>query len=127
MSAERRAARNRVTVRATAPPPPGPYVPRPDKKGVLIGHLLPLQASRCYLCAKRFSTALVPTLDHVWPKSMGYGLKRNALLACKPCNVGKGDREPDRYERKRLARVNAERGFAPESMPPLRSKNPRAG
>lgn len=50
------------------------------------------QEGKCAYCDRLFTNILVPTLDHVKPKSKGgkNGLA-NLVLACSPCNQLKGD------------------------------------
>jgi len=76
--------------------------------GVQTKRLRKLQRNCCYLCGERFETPFpagtpdrrrrnregFPTLDHVRPRSAGYGLHRNKLLAHQRCNEQKGARAP---------------------------------
>ena len=51
--------------------------------------------NRCQYCSKKFKKWEL-TLDHVVPRSMGgRSTWENLVLACVPCNVGKGDRLPE--------------------------------
>ena len=34
------------------------------------------------------------TIDHLFPRSLGFTLSGNAVLACRKCNERKGDRPP---------------------------------
>lgn len=38
------------------------------------------------------------TIDHLYPKSLGYGLGGNAVLACRKCNEKKANRYPTETE-----------------------------
>jgi len=38
------------------------------------------------------------TIDHLFPRSLGFGLYGNAVLACRRCNEKKGDRPPTPVE-----------------------------
>lgn len=41
------------------------------------------------------------TIDHLMPKSLGYGLAGNAVLACRKCNEKKSSRLPTQEELQR--------------------------
>lgn len=66
--------------------------------GTKFKRLYAVQGARCYLCREPFTRRNMPSEDHVRPKSkMARGRPKrpgNILLACGPCNWGKGDREP---------------------------------
>jgi 5-methylcytosine-specific restriction endonuclease McrA len=48
--------------------------------------------SRCAYCGRKLQWH-ESTLDHFFPRSKGGGMhETNAVLACEPCNVAKGDR-----------------------------------
>lgn len=82
--------------------------------------LLRFQRNRCYLCGKGFGAlpkgtpdrrrlqrARRITEDHVFPKSAGWTLFRNKLLAHAACNAAKDARKPYPCEVLYLAAVNA--------------------
>jgi 5-methylcytosine-specific restriction endonuclease McrA len=78
--------------------------------------LIDAQRRVCPVCGNRlriksdFSDArhpLFPTVDHVWPKSMGYKHSGNLLVTHRRCNEGKADRLPTGCELVWLAAVNA--------------------
>lgn len=71
---------------------------------VLYSH----QNCRCFYCNKfmRFET-FVPgnperkngyTIDHLFPKHLGFTLAGNAVLACRKCNEKKAERPPTPVE-----------------------------
>lgn len=52
--------------------------------------LIRIYGKRCAYCRAEFSRRKL-TEDHVMPKSEGYGFEGNIVLACKPCNLAKGN------------------------------------
>lgn len=47
---------------------------------------------KCYLCGKRFTKTLPPTIEHIIPLAKGGAHDiTNIMLACGPCNSSKGD------------------------------------
>ena len=70
--------------------------------------LYSFQNCKCFYCNKfmRFmsynhnkpSTIEGYTIDHLFPRSLGFGLAGNAVLACRKCNEKKGDRPPTPME-----------------------------
>jgi len=48
---------------------------------------------RCYICGESLNLA-ESTRDHIYPKSLGYGIKHNVMLAHQNCNTLKADRIP---------------------------------
>ena len=48
---------------------------------------------RCYLCGCEMPFNEM-TADHVFPRSFGYSIVRNAMPACHPCNCKKGNTAP---------------------------------
>lgn len=53
----------------------------------------------CYWCEKRFMSFREATLEHIFPKSKGgKNTKGNLTLACKACNLKKGNRIISKYD-----------------------------
>lgn len=77
------------------------------------------QHGRCYLCGNLFRRRklFLPTVDHVRPKSKGWGKDLNSLLACTPCNRAKANREPYPCELIYLFAVNLTLEFGPPDDP----------
>lgn len=118
-SRERREERARAAnaARVAALPPPVRYsvLSRPKRRDYdpIVRNLSkPLrtrvwvaQGRRCYLCLREIALDCA-TRDHVTPKMRGGRLKKNQLIACGPCNVRKGSREPRPCERLYLSYIN---------------------
>lgn len=68
--------------------------------------LMRAQAGCCYLCCRMFGADLIPTVDHVVPRSRGGPNAGNVLLACSPCNQQKADRMPTKEEAAILLAIN---------------------
>lgn len=73
-----------------------------------------LQGFRCYLCGEEFADVALATEEHVVPRALGGKTRENILMACQPCNVEKGHREPRPCEVIYLRAVN----FALANGPP---------
>lgn len=53
----------------------------------------------CYWCEKRFTSFREATLEHIYPKSKGgKDTKGNLTLACKTCNLKKGNKVISKYD-----------------------------
>lgn len=65
-----------------------------------------LQDFRCYLCGHEFADVSLATEEHVVPRARGGKTRENILMACQPCNVEKGHREPRPCELLYLRAVN---------------------
>lgn len=79
-----------------------------DEGGYPKGLIHDAQGGRCYLCDTRFRRGILPpTRDHVTPRARGGQCAANVLVACRPCNLTKGDRAPHPCELIYLAAVNA--------------------
>lgn len=62
------------------------------------------QNSRCFYCNKYLRYVTYDhdrpdrfegyTIDHLFPRSQGFGLYGNAVLACRKCNAEKDNRQP---------------------------------
>lgn len=62
------------------------------------------QKCKCFYCGKYMKFySYIPTkperfdgytIDHLFPRSLGFTLSGNAVLACRKCNERKGDRPP---------------------------------
>ncbi len=76
-----------------------------------LGQLRLAQNGRCYLCCRRFGSALKDTVEHVKPRKAGGYNAGNVLLACWPCNQAKGSRQPRPCELIYLAAVNTMLGL----------------
>jgi len=64
-----------------------------EKKKIqrLISEKLLTEKKRCYYCGVPFYGDIVPTLDHVNPKTLGGETShKNTVLACRRCNNLKG-------------------------------------
>lgn len=69
-----------------------------------VATLYSFQKCRCFYCNKFLQYASYRpeqsdrangyTIDHLFPKSFGFGLAGNAVLACRKCNEMKGNRPP---------------------------------
>lgn len=68
--------------------------------------LMRAQSGLCYLCAKPFDKHRPHTIEHVMPRHGGGRNIGNILLACEPCNGGKGGRMPTPRESAILRLVN---------------------
>lgn len=68
------------------------------------------QDGLCGICGKTmyFNEA---TADHVWPRSSGYALEKNAVLTHKHCNEGKASMPPSEFEILFLRKVNLALGY----------------
>lgn len=70
-------------------------------KHVPIALLYSLQKCRCFYC-KTYMEYITHndkmkkgyTVDHLFPRSKGYGRAGNIVLSCRRCNEKKGDRFP---------------------------------
>ena len=51
----------------------------------------------CYICCQKMSETEI-TKDHVFPKSMGYGISFNMMPAHFECNRNKENRTPNKWE-----------------------------
>ena len=59
----------------------------------LLSQVYYCQNSRCYWCQQKFTEK--PHLDHVWPLAKnGTNGAENVVLACRTCNLKKGDKTP---------------------------------
>lgn len=103
------------------------------------------QRNRCYLCGQPFLTPYppgtpnrrrmnregFPTIDHVFPRAMGYGLHRNKLLAHAKCNALKGDRRPFvcevLYLEAVMERADAKRAAAEQTRRASKSRRSATG
>lgn len=56
---------------------------------VPLERLWRLFRGRCAYCGRQLELAEA-TRDHVVPRDAGGGVRRNLVLACEPCNKGKG-------------------------------------
>lgn len=72
--------------------------------------MLLAQDFECFYCRKRMSVAS-STRDHLWPKSYGYKLDGNVVLACQKCNCKKGKRLPSVAECQRARRLYRKMGL----------------
>ena len=78
--------------------------------GLILHALCVAQKWRCAYCSTYFGRTLLPTFEHVRPKSAGgaYSLK-NGLATCQPCNQKKADRLPTPLD------LDLLRKYAPEA------------
>lgn len=51
---------------------------------------------RCYYCDKKIEGKTL-TYDHIYPKSLGFGLKNNKVNACHTCNNYKSNLPPEEF------------------------------
>lgn len=51
----------------------------------------------CYICREKTDFSAI-TLDHVFPKSLGYTISRNSMPCCESCNTEKAERLPTTEE-----------------------------
>ncbi len=72
--------------------------------------LLSAQDGACFYCSKRL-TVNSATRDHLWPKTYGYKLGGNVVLACEKCNRKKGKRLPSIAECQRARRLYQKMGI----------------
>lgn len=78
--------------------------------GIILHALCVSQKWRCAYCSEPFNRNLLPTFEHVRPKSAGGGYTlRNGLATCQPCNQKKADRLPEAIDLTLL------RKYAPEA------------
>jgi len=68
-------------------------VPKKHSTKQVIKALYTQIGRRCYLCGCEMPFSVM-TADHVFPKSHGYSIVRNAMPACHPCNCKKGNTSP---------------------------------
>lgn len=71
-------------------------VPEGDRKGrMMFLRQYDKQGGACAICGEWFPPAAM-TRDHVMPREKGGGTQwDNIQLACRPCNMGKGDSTPN--------------------------------
>lgn len=62
-------------------------------------NLLKRQKHKCFYCGIKLYKY---TIDHFYPRSLGYGINGNKVLACKKCNEEKANRLPTKEEIKRF-------------------------
>lgn len=74
--------------------PKGPRARKDARRRERASEISRAQDGLCYLCGKPFTVNRAPTQDHVHPRARGGRNQHNILLACYPCNNGKGDRLP---------------------------------
>lgn len=51
---------------------------------------------RCYYCDKKIEGKTL-THDHIYPKSLGFGLKNNKVISCHTCNNYKSNLPPEQF------------------------------
>lgn len=76
--------------------PSFPKVKAQKASSPLTARILRIQGRNCYLCGYHMAA---PTREHVVPQSKGGKNAGNILMACQPCNVRKGNRDPHPCER----------------------------
>lgn len=82
--------------------------------------LLDVQEYRCGSCGGQLEKGIRSTeprgmsLEHVWPKRMGFGLQGNAVFTHRECNDEKADRSPNGCELIFLQAVNRKLGLPEE-------------
>jgi hypothetical protein len=71
-------------------------VPEGDRKGrMMFLRQYDRQGGACAICGEWFPPAAM-TRDHIVPRAKGGGTQWNNIqLACRPCNMGKGDDTPN--------------------------------
>lgn len=65
-----------------------------------VARLIERDGNRCFYCDTAFTDDVPPTLDHVMPVLVRRTWANEALvLACEPCNTGKGHLKPHQVMR----------------------------
>ena len=68
----------------------------------LVDWIIKAQGDKCFYCGEAFEKY---TKDHFFPKSKGYGLVGNTVIACVECNQAKADRLPTNDEQDRFDKI----------------------
>ncbi len=67
--------------------------PTSDRRRNIIARLIRRDGPNCWYCQRAFTDELLPTLDHIIPRSKnGSNTMANYRAACNPCNVYRKNR-----------------------------------